>query len=101
MAPKILKGSSHYNRSVDVYSFSLIMYFTFSGKLPFEDDPTIKGEYVLRAELLYKQSSEAGKKRGKLLREYRERISGVLKIRGGCGLFQQNEMRFVEICRKR
>jgi len=47
MAPEILKGSSDYDQSVDVYSFSLIMYYLFSGKLPFEDDPTVKNEWAL------------------------------------------------------
>jgi len=47
MAPEILQGSDSYDKSVDVYSYALIMYFVFANKLPFEDDPTIKNRWDL------------------------------------------------------
>jgi len=37
MAPEILRGSDSYDKSVDVYSFALIMYYTFTGAIPFAD----------------------------------------------------------------
>jgi len=45
MAPEILKGSQVYDNTVDVYSFSLVMYFVFAEKYPYADDPTIKHDW--------------------------------------------------------
>jgi len=38
MAPEIFRCQP-YNKAVDLYSFSLIIYVAFAGALPFEDDP--------------------------------------------------------------
>ena len=37
-APEIMQARP-YDNSVDVYSFALVMYFVFSGRVPFQDDP--------------------------------------------------------------
>jgi len=44
MAPEILKGCKYIEKTVDVYNFSLIMYFIFSGIMPYEGDSRIKSE---------------------------------------------------------
>jgi len=43
MAPEVLAGSTTYGKSVDVYGFSFVMYYIFTGRHPFEDDPAFKG----------------------------------------------------------
>ena len=37
MAPEILQRSSTFDKSIDVYSFSMLMYFIFAEKLPIND----------------------------------------------------------------
>jgi len=46
-APEVLSGSITYDKPVDVYSFSLVLYYVFTGHFPFEDDPRIKNVWTL------------------------------------------------------
>jgi serine/threonine protein kinase len=45
MAPEMLKGTSSYEKSADVYSFALMMVNLANDKIPFEDDPHIKSSW--------------------------------------------------------
>jgi len=43
MAPEILRHISSFDKSIDVYSFSMVMYYLFAEKLPTEDASLAKG----------------------------------------------------------
>jgi len=45
MAPEILKGSQTYDFSVDVFSFSVVIYCVLTKKLPYEDDTSFKNDW--------------------------------------------------------
>jgi len=40
-APEILAGSKTYEKPADVYCFSTVMHYVFTGRHPYQDDPTI------------------------------------------------------------
>ena len=42
MAPEVHQGSITYDKSIDVFSFAMTMYYVETGKLPFEDDARVK-----------------------------------------------------------
>ena len=43
MAPELLRRSTTYDKSIDVYSFSMLMYYIFAEKLPTADSSLSKG----------------------------------------------------------
>ena len=45
MAPEVLQGLKTYDKSIDVYSFSMLMYTIFSGRTAFEDADISEGGF--------------------------------------------------------
>jgi len=57
MAPEIFRGQQ-YDKAVDLYSFSLIIYVAFAGQLPFEGDPCCQTPWA------YADAIKSGKRPG-------------------------------------